>query len=83
MQLERFTAPVWTMHVACGSGYYVRSLVRDMGRALGVGATTTCITRTRQGPFGYLDALHEDHWGDVAMIREAMDRAKRRLLQYS
>jgi Pseudouridine synthase len=39
------------MRVSSGSGFYVRQLVSDIGRDLGVGAVTTAILRTRVGPF--------------------------------
>jgi len=52
------------LHVECGSGTYVRSLVRDMGEALGCGAHVTTLRRLWVEPFGApvmhtLDALEE------------------------
>lgn len=38
--------------VACGSGTYVRSLIDDLGRALGGGAHMASLRRTRVGAFG-------------------------------
>lgn len=43
------------LRVRCSKGTYVRSLVFDLGRALGVGAHVTALRRTRSGPFA-LDA---------------------------
>ncbi len=43
--------------VTCGSGFYVRQLVSDVGRDLGTGAITTSILRTRVGTFKI-----EDSW---------------------
>jgi tRNA pseudouridine55 synthase len=37
--------------VECSSGTYIRSLARDLGRALGVGGHLTSLRRTRVGPF--------------------------------
>jgi tRNA pseudouridine55 synthase len=37
--------------ISCGSGFYVRQLVADIGRDLGVGAVTISILRTRVGPY--------------------------------
>jgi len=37
--------------VACSTGTYVRALARDLGAALGVGASLTALRRTRVGPF--------------------------------
>lgn len=40
------------LRVECGSGTYIRSLVRDIGRALGCGATMSFLIRTQNGAFG-------------------------------
>ena len=39
------------LHVECGSGTYVRSLVRDLGERLGCGAHVTVLRRTWVEPF--------------------------------
>lgn len=39
------------LHVECGSGTYVRSLVRDLGEALGCGAHLTALRRQWVEPF--------------------------------
>lgn len=38
--------------VVCSKGTYIRSLVRDMGEMLGVGAYLQSLRRTRIGEFG-------------------------------
>lgn len=43
--------PVFRIHISCGGGFYVRSLIRDMGRELGSLASTVKLERTRVGPF--------------------------------
>ena len=40
-----------TIHVVCGKGTYIRSLARDMGRALSSGAYLTALRRTRVGEY--------------------------------
>jgi len=45
------------LDIECSSGTYVRSLVEDLGRALGVPAVTSFLLRTRVGPFGLEEAL--------------------------
>lgn len=40
-----------SLHVECGSGTYVRSLVRDVGQALGCGAHLTALRRLWVDPF--------------------------------
>ena len=48
--LER-TGDILRLHVECGSGTYVRSLVRDLGEALGCGAHLTALRRSWVEPF--------------------------------
>ena len=43
--------PRLQLHVECGSGTYVRSLVRDLGEALGCGAHVEVLRRTWVEPF--------------------------------
>lgn len=44
------------MVITCRGGFYVRSLVRDIGRLLGGFATTTALKRTQIGPFALVGA---------------------------
>lgn len=43
--------PRFMLRIECGSGTYIRSLARDIGRALGTFATMTFLVRTRSGSF--------------------------------
>ncbi len=45
------TITIYRGEVSCGSGFYVRKLVSDIGRDLGCGAVTTTIIRTRVGEY--------------------------------
>ncbi|MFO7609155.1 MAG: tRNA pseudouridine(55) synthase TruB [Candidatus Krumholzibacteriia bacterium] len=45
------------LEVSCGSGFYVRSLARDLGRAVGSCAHLVALRRLRVGPFAVADAL--------------------------
>lgn len=45
------------LRVVCSAGTYLRSLARDLGRALGVGGHLSALRRTRVGPFR-LSAAH-------------------------
>ncbi len=45
------TGPVVTMEVSCGKGTYIRSLCRDIGEKLGVGAAMEELKRTRAAGF--------------------------------
>ena len=48
--LER-DGPRLRLHIECGSGTYVRSLVRDLGQTLGCGAHVTALRRLWVAPF--------------------------------
>jgi tRNA pseudouridine55 synthase len=48
------------LDIACGSGTYVRSLIRDLGERLGCGAVMTSLRRTFVGPFREVDAVPLD-----------------------
>lgn len=51
LTLRRFEAARCVVDIECGKGYYVRSLARDLGRALGVYGHVSALRRTRVGPF--------------------------------
>ena len=48
--------------LVCSKGFYVRSLVKDFGEALGVGAYMSALERTRIGEFKITDALSIDEF---------------------
>ena len=48
---------VYTMHVECSAGTYVRSLAADIGTALGGGAHLRNLRRTRSGSFDITEAV--------------------------
>jgi tRNA pseudouridine55 synthase len=45
------------IHIECSSGTYIRSLVRDLGRALNCGATMTFLVRTQSGHYSLQNAM--------------------------
>jgi len=45
------------LKVACSKGTYIRTLVEDIGKVLGCGASVTALRRTVAGPFALSDAL--------------------------
>lgn len=57
LKLNRFDFPDFELQIACGSGTYVRSLGRDIGRAVGSGAVMTGLQRTAIGQFSIADAI--------------------------
>ena len=53
-----------SLRVVCGKGTYIRSLARDIGRALGSGAFLTALRRTRVGDIRVEDCIDFDHIKD-------------------
>jgi tRNA pseudouridine55 synthase len=52
INLIRYQYPELELLIHCGSGTYVRSLGRDIARALGTDAVMAALTRQAIGPFG-------------------------------
>ena len=46
-----WSSPNVTVDVACGRGFYMRSLAHDLGEALGCGGHLRSLVRIRSGPF--------------------------------
>ncbi|KAM9324601.1 pseudouridylate synthase TRUB1 [Gastrophryne carolinensis] len=73
LSLTHFQPPLFTLDIECGGGFYVRSLVRDIGTALSSCASVKELTRTKQGPFTLEDhALPEDRW-DIEGVARALE----------
>ena len=64
IELTDFDAQMMQMsiRVVCGKGTYIRSLARDIGRALGSGAFLTALRRTRVGDIRVEDCVDFDHF---------------------
>ncbi|XP_055032872.1 pseudouridylate synthase TRUB1 [Misgurnus anguillicaudatus] len=63
LTLQDFSPPLFTIDVECGGGFYVRSLVDELGKALSSCAHIKELTRTKQGQFTLEEhALKEDRW---------------------
>lgn len=58
--LLRHAHDVAEIDIVCGSGTYVRSLIRDVGDRLGCGAVMSALRRTFIGPFSESEALPLD-----------------------
>jgi tRNA pseudouridine55 synthase len=56
-EITRFEENVIHFRISCSKGTYIRSLARDMGQILGVGAYMSSLCRTRIGQFMLKDAL--------------------------
>lgn len=86
IELESYDWPIATVAITCDKGFYVRSLARELGTALGTGGHCASIRRTAVGPFTLDDAVALDDLPDplpperlmpldVAMTRLAADQA--------
>ena len=64
IELTDFDAEKMQMSIraVCGKGTYIRSLARDIGRALGSGAFLTALRRTRVGDIRVEDCVDFDHF---------------------
>ena len=60
IDVQDISLPDVEMTVVCSKGMYVRSLVHDIGNALGVGAHVVSLTRSRIGEFRLADAVTID-----------------------
>ncbi|XP_040922413.1 probable tRNA pseudouridine synthase 1 [Toxotes jaculatrix] len=63
LTLQEFKPPLFTLDIECGGGFYVRSLVDDLGKALSSCAHVKELIRTKQGQFTLEEhALQEGQW---------------------
>jgi tRNA pseudouridine55 synthase len=59
-EITHINLPDAGFRIVCSKGTYIRSIARDFGQALGVGAYLTDLCRTRIGNFRLEDALSID-----------------------
>ncbi|WP_166830753.1 tRNA pseudouridine(55) synthase TruB [Thalassoroseus pseudoceratinae] len=60
LETIHFEYPRLQLEIECGSGTYIRSIARDLGRLLGCGAVMSQLERTRIGDCAIDDALNLD-----------------------
>jgi len=61
-EIVKIDMPEIHFRLVCSKGFYVRSLVRDLGESLGVGAYMSKLERTRIGEYSLSDALTVDQF---------------------
>lgn len=61
-EITGFESPEVHFCIHCSKGTYIRSLVNDLGQALGVGAVLTSLCRTAIGDLKLEDALELDNF---------------------
>jgi tRNA pseudouridine55 synthase len=57
LELVDYRAPTLVLRVACSAGFYVRSLARDLGEALGTGGHLSALRRTASGRLTLREAV--------------------------
>lgn len=70
IEIESFDGLDGIMSICCSSGTYVRSIINDLGKMLGCGATLTHLTRDSIGKFERSDSINAD---DIEKIAEYND----------
>ncbi len=81
LELLRFAEDSLELRVRCSKGTYIRTLVEDIGRALGCGAHVSALRRTASGAFRIEDAVTLDQLqADPAEARDARLLPLERLL---
>lgn len=77
LHVHGYAWPTLDFEMCCGRGTYVRSVIRDVGTALGTGGCLTALRRTRIGPFGEADAVTlEALAGDAAPLGRVLRLAE-------
>ncbi|KAJ1663402.1 pseudouridine synthase pus4 [Coemansia sp. RSA 1646] len=75
--LNQPNAPTIQLLVRSGGGVYIRSLIHNMGEALGCGASMAMLVRTSQGPLRLgRDTIDVQDLPYIAKITEAMRRTQ-------
>lgn len=67
-EITRINLPRIDYRLVCSKGFYVRSLVRDFGKDLGVGAYMSELSRTRIGEFELKNALTIDEFSESLKV---------------
>ena len=64
--------PVARVQIRCGSGTYLRSIARDLGRMLGVGGYLGRLVRTAYGPLEIAASVRLDALGGAEDVRDRL-----------
>ena len=72
--ISSYTYPDLLIHVACGSGTYIRSLAHDLGAAFRCGAYLSSLHRTMVGKWSVESAADPEKvvWGQVIPLKDIL-----------
>lgn len=73
LRLASYTYPEARLVASVSSGTYIRVLVEDIAAALGTGAYTTALCRTRVGKFGLADACEVSSLSVESLAERLLD----------
>lgn len=73
LRLTEFDGTAGTLEMRVSRGFYVRTLIDDLGMSLGCGAVMTGLRRIAVGPFKIEDAMK---WEDLAVARPSIPSAE-------
>ena len=69
-----YKLPEFHLDVECSGGFYVRSLIDDIGRRCNSRSMMTELERTKQGPFLLNDCAPSEKWGDFEYMCAQIDK---------
>lgn len=77
-----YAYPLLSLHVACGSGTYIRSLAHDIGETFRSGAYLSKLVRTQVGEWSLDDAVSPEDvaWGNVLPLKDILASQPKREL---
>ncbi len=73
IDLIEYSYPNLTIDVTCGAGTYIRSLARDIGEKLRVGAYCSSLRRTAIGKFDFAGAVDLDNIDPAASLIDPIE----------
>lgn len=78
-EVMEYEWPKITIRVECSGGTYIRALIRDLGKAVGVGGHMSHLVRLRHGNFNLTNSisLADDDWFEKMKKQSELDYSSR------
>ena len=64
INIIKYEYPILELNITTGSGVYIRSIARDLGQKLNVGALLAGLTRTKVGDFNLENCYSTNEFRD-------------------